>query len=190
MPRGPDQRQHRPRLGLRRGAGARRAAARGRLPRLALDAAGGGALAPAGDRGDGDRRRALGGVLRAGGGAGERGAGGAALHLGHGRGQLPPGGLRGRRVGDAAGRAQRRPAAGAARDRRRADDRPDQALRRLGALVLRSRHPRGRRRRPAALPLGRLPGAGGGPRRDAARARSTSTFPGASRWRRSRSRAR
>ena len=44
-PRGPDQRQHRPRLGLRRGAGPRRAAPRGRLPRLALDAAGGGALA-------------------------------------------------------------------------------------------------------------------------------------------------
>ena len=60
----------------------------------------------------------------------------------------------------AAGRADRRPAAGAARDRRRPDDRPDQALRRLGALVLRSRHPRGRRRRPAPLPLGRLPGAG------------------------------
>ena len=30
-------------------------------------------------------------------------------------------------------------------DRRRADDRPDQALRRRSALVLRSRHPRGRR---------------------------------------------
>ena len=29
----------------------------------------------------------------------------------------------------------------------------------VGALVLRSRHPRGRRRRPAPLPLGRLPGA-------------------------------
>ena len=60
----------------------------------------------------------------------------------------------------------RRPAAGAARDRRRADDRPDQALRLLGALVLRSRDPRGRRRRAAPLPLGRLPGAGGGARRD------------------------
>ena len=69
----------------------------------------------------------------------------------------------------AAGRPQRRPAAGAARDRRRADDRPDQALRLLGALVLRSRDPRGRRRRAAPLPLGRLPGAGRGPRRDPAR---------------------
>ena len=48
----------------------------------------------------------------------------------------------------------------------------------------------GRRRRAAPLPLGRLPGAGGGARRDPARARSTSTCPGASRWRRSRSRAR
>ena len=118
-----------------------------------------------------------------------RRAGGDALHLGHRGRQLPPGDLRGRRVGAAADRPHRRPAAGAARDRRRADDRPAQALRLLGALVLRSRHPRGRRRRPAALPLGRLPGAW--PRRAAsrARARSTSTSPGASRWRRSRSRA-
>ena len=38
------------------------------------------------------------------------------------------------------------------------DDRPAQALRRRGALVLRGRDTRGRRRRPAALPLGRLPG--------------------------------
>ena len=170
---GPDQRQHRPRLGLRRGARTRRAAARGRLPRLALDAAGGGALAGAGDRGRGDRRRALGGLLRARRRAGERRAGGAPLHLGDGGGQLPPGGLRGRRVGAAAAGPDRRPAAGAARDRRRPDDRPGQALRRIGALVLRSRQPPRRRRRPAPLPLGRLPGAGAGARRGAARGRCT-----------------
>ena len=65
----------------------------------------------------------------------------------------------------------RRPAAGAARDRRRPDDRPDQALRLGGALVLRSRHPRRRRRGPAALPLDRLPRLRRGARRDAARPR-------------------
>ena len=37
-------------------------------------------------------------------------------------------------------------------------------LRRIGALVLRSRHPRGRRRRPPPPALGRLPGAGPGAR--------------------------
>ena len=85
----------------------------------------------------------------------------------------------------AADRAHRRPAAGAARHRRRPDDRPDQALRVLGALVLRSRHPRGRRRRAAPLPLDRLPRAWPPRAASRARARSTSTCPGASRWRRS-----
>ena len=77
----------------------------------------------------------------------------------------------------AADRADRRPAAGAARDRRRPDDRPAEALRRLGALVLRGRDARGRRRRAAPLPLDRLPGASR--RRGASRAqvRSTSTSP-------------
>ena len=75
--RGPHQRQHRPCLGLRRGAGPLRAAARGRLPRLALDAAGAGALAPAGDRGERDRRRALRRLLRARRRPGKRRAGGA-----------------------------------------------------------------------------------------------------------------
>ena len=54
--------------------------------------------------------------------------------------------------------------AGAARDRRRADDRPAEALRVRGALVLRGRQPRGRRRRPAPLPLRRLPRLRRGPR--------------------------
>ena len=50
----------------------------------------------------------------------------------------------------------------AARARRRADDRPDQALRLGGALVLRAGRGPGRRRGPAALPLGRRTGRGGG----------------------------
>ena len=149
-----------------------------------------GALAPARDRGDGDRRRALRRLLRPRRGAGERCAGGDALHLGHRRRQLPPGDLRGRPLRGPADRADRRPAAGAARDRRRPDDRPAEALRLLGALVLRGRHPRGRRRRPAPLPLDRLPRVRRGARRAAARARSTSTSPGASRWRRCPSRER
>ena len=60
--------------------------------------------------------------------------------------------------------------AGAARDRRRADDRPAEALRVGGALVLRGRHPRCRRRRAAPLPLRRLPRLRGGPGRAPARA--------------------
>ena len=182
---GPDQRQHRARLGLRRGAGPLRGAPRGALPRLALDPARGGALAPAGDRGDRDRRRALRRLLRARRRAGDRRAGGDPLHLGHRGRQLPPGDLRGRRVGGAADRADRRPPAGAARDRRRADDRPAQALRLRGALVLRGRHPRGRRRRAAPLPLDRLPGLRRRPRRAAPGPGPPQPRPGASRWRRS-----
>ena len=64
--------------------------------------------------------------------------------------------------------ADRRPAARAAGDRRRADDRPAEALRRRGPLVLRGRQPRGRRCRAAALPLGRLPRLRRRPRRSAA----------------------
>ncbi len=80
---------------------------------------------------------------------------------------------------------KRRPAAGASRDRRRADDRPDQALRLRGALVLRVGtheadddgllHYRSVACRAFAAPAAR-PGPG----------RSTSICPGASRWRRSR----
>ena len=50
----------------------------------------------------------------------------------------------------------------AARPRRRADDRPDQALRLGGALVLRAGRGTGRRRGPAPLPLGRRTSRGGG----------------------------
>ena len=84
----------------------------------------------------------------------------------------------------------RRPAARAARDRRRADDRPDQALRLLGALVLRSRHPR--RPTTTACSTTARPPAGRSPRPAASRDRapSTSTCPGASRWHRFPSRGR
>ena len=80
-------------------------ATRRRLPRLALDAAGGGALA-GGRRSRStvivDERSAAFFALGAAQASGD--AGGDALHLRHRRGQLPPGDLRGRRIGDAAGR--------------------------------------------------------------------------------------
>ena len=66
---GPDQSQHRARLGTRRGARALRRRAGGDLPGVALDARRAGAPARAGDRDDERRRRALGRVLRAGRGA-------------------------------------------------------------------------------------------------------------------------
>ena len=107
------------------------------------------------------------------------------------RRQLPPGGRRGRRIGAAADRAHRRPAAGAARHRRRPDDRPDQALRRRRCAGSAKSAPT----RPTTTGLlhfrsvaCRALAAARGEIR--ARARSTSTCPGASRWRRSRSRAR
>ena len=65
-------------------------------------------------------RRALRRVLRARPGEGERAAGGARLHLGHGRRQLRARGDRGPRGARAAARPHRRPPAGAARGRRRA----------------------------------------------------------------------
>ena len=64
------------------------------------------------------------------------------LHLRHRRRQPPPRRRRGRRVRRPTHRPHRGPAARAARDRRRPDDRPDQALRRGRALVLRGRQPR------------------------------------------------
>ena len=56
-------------------------------------------------------RRAIRVVHRARPGQGQRPAGGGAVHLGHGGGQLPPGRDRGRRVLRSAARAHRRPAA-------------------------------------------------------------------------------
>ena len=67
--------------------------------------------------------------------------------------------------------ADGRPPAGAAGHRCGPDDRPDQALRVLGALVLRSRDPRRRRRRAAPFPLDRLPGGRRRPRGTTPRAR-------------------
>ena len=86
-------------------------------------------------------RRALGRVLRPRRGQGVGPAGGRALHVGDGRRQLPPGGAGGLPRPGAAGRLHRRPPARAARHRRRPGHRPDQALRRRGALVRRGRVP-------------------------------------------------
>ena len=70
-----------------------------------------------------------------------RAAGGRALHVGDRGRELPPRGGRGAPRPGAADRVHRRPATRAARHRRGPDDRPDPALRRRGALVLRSRRP-------------------------------------------------
>ncbi len=81
-----------------------------------------------------------------------RAAGGGHLHLRHRRGEPRSGRDRGLPGPRAADRADRRPAARAARGRRRPDDRPDQALRRRGQVVLRGRRPRGDARAPALDP--------------------------------------
>ena len=62
-----------------------------------------------------------------------------AVHVGNRRRQLPPGGPRSTSRACAARRLHRRSPAGAPRHWRRADDRPVEALRRRGALVLRRR---------------------------------------------------
>ena len=128
-------------------------------------------------------RRAIRLVHRARPGQGERPAGGGAVHLGHGGGQLPPGRDRGRRVGRSAARAHRRPAARAAGHRRQPGHRPDQAVRRRGALVLRGRRARGAAGDGRLLALAGLPGLGarGGQRGRPGPARFISTCPSASR---------
>ncbi len=68
--------------------------------------------------------------------------GGRDLHLGHGGGQPGAGGDRGPSRARAADRAHRGPPAGAARGRRRPDDRPAEALRRRRQVVLRGRSAR------------------------------------------------
>ena len=164
---GSDQPKHRAGLGAGRGAGALRRPPGRAGSRLPVHPAGPGPLAPAGDRGGRDRRRALRGLLRARRGSGRPAAGHRLVHVGD-RGRQPPSrrlrGGRGRRSRD---RAHRRPPARAARDRRRADDRSAEALRIRGAVVLRGGQPRGRRRRPAPLSLRGLPGIRGGARRAA-----------------------
>ena len=91
-----------------------------------------------------DERSAV--VPRARPGQGEPPAGRRAVHVGHGGGELPPGGHRGRRVRRAAARADRRPAAGAARHRRQPDDRPGQAVRVAVRWYARGRSARARGR--------------------------------------------
>ena len=95
---------------------------------------------------------------------------------------LHPGGLRGRRGRRPADRPHRRPPSRAARDRRRTDDRPAEALRIRRAVVLRGRQPRGRRRRPAPLSLRGLPRLRRGARRAAPGAGPPERAPGATRW--------
>ena len=73
---------------------------------------------------------------------GDRRAGGAAVHQRHRGHPLPRRRRRGTSVGRADAGAHRRPSARAARRRRAADHRPDQPVRRRGAVV-----PRSRRRR-------------------------------------------
>ena len=99
-------------------------------------------------------------------------AGGDALHLGHGGGQLPPGGLRGRRVGAAADRADaptgRRSCAGSAPARRSTrSSSTATAVRWFCEVGTHAADDDG----PAPLPLGRLPGLRRGARRDPPRAR-------------------
>ena len=137
---------HRVRVGVRRRAGPVRATGGGPGARLAQCAPGHGASA----------RRSARGLVRLHVRIDERSASFlalglakasrrpvAAVHLGDRGGELPRGRDRGRRVRRAAARAHRRPASRDAGDRRQPDDRPGQAVRERGALVLRGRRARG-----------------------------------------------
>ena len=129
----------------RRRMGAVRCAPRGRRPRFAQHPDGVGPGGPCRAGGARRARRARRCVRRARSGARRR-AGRVAVHEWHGCRQLPPGRGRGRPVRRGADRAHRRPSARAAWRRGPADDRPDRAVRALGALV--PRRPATRRRRP------------------------------------------
>ena len=91
-----------------------------------------------------------------------RAAGGRAVHLRDGGGQLPPGGDRGRRVRRPAAGADGRPAARAHRHRRQPGDRPGQAVRQRGALVRPGRAARAAARDDRLLALAGRPGLGAG----------------------------
>ena len=142
---------------LRRRAGALRPARGVHLPRLALDAARAVARTRAAHPRDLAHRRALRRLLRARPREGDGPAGRAGLHARHRRGQLRPRGDRGARGARAAARPHRGPPAGAARARRRADDRPGQALRQRGQVVPRGRRPPGDARAHALAAPARLP---------------------------------
>ncbi len=114
------------------------------------------------DRADGRPRRALRRLHRARMHTLDRSPGRRRLHQRIGGGQPAPGGRRSRSGGRAPDRPHVRQAARAARHRRRTDDRPDRPLRLRLKMVLRGRHPRRRRHRPAAHALARLPRLGGG----------------------------
>ena len=108
-------------------------------------------------------------------------AGRGRVHLGHRGRRAAAGGDRGARGARAAAAADGRPSAGAARERRGAGDRPAEAVRRRGQVVLRGRPPRGGRRAAALDAHARLPRLLDARWRDA-RGRSTSTSRCASRW--------
>ena len=110
----------------------------------------------------------------------DRAARGRAVHVGHRGRELPSRGDRGVARARAAARVHRRPAAGAARHGRGADDRPGAPLRPRGALVLRSGPARRRARRGRDVARAREPR--GSPRRSGRRpGRCTSTSRSASR---------
>ena len=96
------------------------------------------------------RGRAVLRVLRARPGQGDRAAGRRHGHVGHRGGRAGPGRARGAGGPGPPARADGRPPGGAARGRRRPDDRPGQALRIGGEVVLRGGDA-GRRRRSRAL---------------------------------------
>ena len=142
---------------LRRRAGALRPARGLHLARLALDAARALARARAADPRHLPHRRAQRELLRARAGEGDRPPRRARVHLRHRGGQLRAGRDRGPRGARAAARPHRRPPAGAARARRRADDRPGQALRQRRQVVPRGRRPPGHARAHALAAPARLP---------------------------------
>ena len=178
------RRHHRLRPHVRRRVGARTAFADAvARARLALDAARPGARRRRAHPPARAPRRTVRRVLRPRDGPGDRSSGGGAVHLGHRGRQLPSRGARGAPRAGAADRVHRRPAARAARRRRRPDRRPAEALRRRRALVLRGRRcPRTPAAGPARCRRGGRSRPGRWPRpRAARRARCTSTCRSASR---------
>ena len=135
---------------LRGRAGALRPGRRVHIAGLALDAARARAGTPLRPAHVVARRRARGRLLRPRGGQGDGKAGRGRVHERDGGRPLPAGRDRGPRGACPAHRPHGRSPARAARGRRRADDRPAQALRVGGEMVLRGRHPSGVAR-PVAL---------------------------------------
>lgn len=155
-----------------RGGVFRRDGALGRVrgggePRFAVDGLGHGGLRTGAAPTPGSAslrgyRRARGGFSRFGPCEGERSPRGARVHLGHGLGELLPGGYRGGNVPGAAHRSVWRPAPAAAGPRRAANHRPAEGLRQSRAFLPRDAHPARPRPRHCLCPPG---GPRGGARR-------------------------